>query len=329
MRRKWIWLSTAAVAAGVGGGALSLRYRVRAPAAPVRPSGAAVIASAEVTLTGKIRPQHLTPVAAAAGGIIDAFLADVGQDVYTGQVLARIGASGLESAREAAASAVEHGQDQVSRAEAVVAGARLEASRADADLARARMAFDRVEKNWARQQTLYAAGATPRLTYEKAEHEYEGAQQDLSIMDKAARAAAEQVQSAVAQWNSAKKALADRVRELDEAQANLQAAEVRSPVDGFVVARNGEAGKPVQEGGDLFQIATDLYALEATVEPEPAVLKHIRPGQQALVLVLDLQSAGIPGDVKEIQGGLVVVEFGSTTPAIKPGMQAAVRLKLE
>lgn len=324
-----MWLSMAAVAAGVGVGALTLRYRGRAPAPGARPGGAAVIVSSEVTLTGKIRPQHITPVAAAASGIIDAFLADVGQDVYTGQVLARIGASGLESARESAASAVEHGQDQVSRAEAGVASARLEASRAEADLARARMAFDRLEKTWARQQTLYAAGATPRLTYEKTQREYEGAQQDLGIMDKASRAAAEQAQSAVAQTAAAKKALADRIRELDEAQGNLQAAEVRAPVDGLVVARNGEAGKPVEEGGDLFQIATDLYALEVTVEPDPAVLKRIRPGQQALVLVLDLQSAGIPGDVKEIRGGVVVVEFGSAAPAIKPGMQAAVRLKLE
>jgi hypothetical protein len=101
-------------------------------------------------------------------------------------------------------------------------------------------------------------------------------------------------------------------------------------VDGLLVGRSGEVGKPAQEFGDnLFQIATDMYALEIALEPEPPVLKRLRPGQPALVLIPDLQSAGITGDVKEIKGAQVVVEFNSTIPAIRPGMVADVRLKLD
>ena len=59
------------------------------------------------------------------------------------------------------------------------------------------------------------------------------------------------------------------------------------------------------------------------------MLQRLRPGMQALVLILDLQSAAIPGDIKEIRGSQAIVEFGSPSPAIKPGMQADVRLKLE
>ena len=47
------------------------------------------------------------------------------------------------------------------------------------------------------------------------------------------------------------------------------------------------------------------------------------------MLVLDLQSAGMPGVVKEIKDDQVIVEFNSSMPAIKPGMRADVRLKLE
>jgi preprotein translocase subunit YajC len=49
----------------------------------------------------------------------------------------------------------------------------------------------------------------------------------------------------------------------------------------------------------------------------------------ALVLVLDLDSSGLPGTVKEIKDNQVIVEFASGIPAIKPGMVADVRLKFQ
>ena len=51
--------------------------------------------------------------------------------------------------------------------------------------------------------------------------------------------------------------------------------------------------------------------------------------QPALVLVLDLQNAAMPGVVREIKDNQAIVEFDSMLPAIKPGMLADVRFKLE
>jgi HlyD family secretion protein len=330
MRGKWALLSVAAVLAGLAGGVISLRYRRPAPALPVRAAGPAVLPANQVTLSGAIRPQHVVGVGAQVNGVIEAFLVDVGQDVYGGQVLARIGSQGLESAREAAASAVDHAQEQVSRAEAAVAGARLEQSRADAEAQRARFAMERAEAVHSRQQSLFTQGATPRLVYEKAQNEYDSARAEFAVMDKSARAAAERVQSTLREVASAQKILADENQRLEESQSAFEAADVHSPVDGLLVGRNGEIGKPAQEFGEnLFQIATDTYALEVALEPQPPVLKRLRPGQPALILVPDLQTPGIAGDVKEIKGTQVLVEFNSTIPAIRPGMLADVRLKLD
>ena len=330
MRGKWVLLAVVAVLAGVAGGALSLRYRRPAPAPLVRAAGAAVLLGNQVTLSGAIRPQHIAGVGAQINGVIEAFLVDVGQDVYQGQVLARIGSQGLESSREAAASAVDHAQEQVNRVEAAVAGARLEQSRADAEAQRARFAMERAETAFSRQQLLVSQGATPRLVYEKAQREYDAAKIEFEMMDKAARATAERVQSVLQEVASAQKILAGENQRLQESQAAFEAADVHSPVDGLLVGRNGEVGKSAQEFGDnLFQIATDMYALEVALEPEPPILKRIRPGQPALVLVPDLQSTGITGDVKEIKGTQVLVEFNSTIPAIRPGMVADVRLRLD
>jgi HlyD family secretion protein len=329
MRGKWLLISIAAVIAGAGLAALSLRHREAAPAA--RNSGAAVLPpQAEVTVSGKIRPQHVTHVGSTVEGNIDAFMADVGDEVFEGQVLARIGGAGLETTRQAAVNAVDQAQNQVARAEQAVNSARLEQSRADATAQRSRLELDRVQKVYARQQVLHAAGATPRLTYEKALADYEAALKEEQIMDKASRASADQVQDANNQLAAARKTLAQKQQELEDAEGDFQNAEVRAPASGLIVARKGEAGKPAQEAGeDMFQIATDLYALEVAIEPEPPVLKRLRPGSPALVLVLDLQSAGIPGAVKEIKGAEVIVEFNSSMPAIRPGMRADVRLKLE
>jgi multidrug resistance efflux pump len=329
VRTRWSLVLTAVLLAG---GVIALLVARRKPApGPARPAEAVQAeAPKELTLQGKIRPQHVIGVAENVPGFIEALLVEPGQDVYQGQVLARIGAQGLESAREAASAAVERAQEQVTRAESALNAARMEASRSEADAMRARMARERVEKVYSRQRTLNQEGATPRLTYEKAAADYEAAQKEASIMDAAARAGRDRVQSATEELSGARKIVAARSRDLEQAQQDLSAAEVHSPVDGYVVSRKGEVGKSADDlGSDFFQIATDLYALEVELEPRAQDLNRMIPGMLALVLVLDVQSGAMEGKVKEIKEGKVTVEFGSANPAIRPGMMADVRFRFQ
>jgi HlyD family secretion protein len=327
MSGKWLLISMAAVLAGAGAGALSLHWKDRTAAPIQKPAAALIPAASQVTLSGKLRPQHITTVKADVDGNIDAFLVNVGEDVFTDEVLARIGGSGLESQRDAAAAAVNTAEGVVTRAESTVSNARMEASRAEADQQRARGELDKMRAVYERQQTLNNAGATPKLTWEKAQRDFQIAQQQYDVMDKAARLSAGQLQSALNDLSAAQKDVLDRNQLLEAARNNMQSAEVRSPVDGTVVGRNGEVGGPA--GADLFDIATDMYALEVPLEPEPRVLQRLRPGQPALVLIPDLQSAGIEGQIREIKGNEVIVEFYSTLTAIRPGMPVDVRLKLD
>src|SRR5674476_224656 len=140
MRGKWIPVTVGFVLFALAVGTVVWRGR-RHPVPPPAAATAAAIAVArnEVTLQGKIRPRHITGVAASVPGFIEAFLVEPGQDVYQGQVLARIGAQGLESAREVAQAALDRAQEQVSQAEAAVTAARMELSRAEADAQRSRM----------------------------------------------------------------------------------------------------------------------------------------------------------------------------------------------
>jgi multidrug resistance efflux pump len=331
MRGKWIPVSVGFALFGLAVGTVVWRGR-RHPVAPPAAATAAAIAVAanEITLQGKIRPRHVTGVGAPVAGFIEAFLVEPGQDVYEGQVLARIGAQGLESAREVAQAALDGAQEQVSRTEAAVTAARLELSRAEADAERSRMVLERAERASTRQQTLFREGATPRLVYQKALEEYEAALKDSELIGATVRTGRERAQSGMDEVNTARKIVADKVRLLEEAQGNLSAAEVHSPVDGYVVSRKGEVGGSTGEPGEeLFQIATDLYAMEVALEPKAELLKRIVPGQPALVLVLDLENAAMAGVVREIKDNQAIVEFDSTLPAIKPGMRADVLFKLE
>ena len=186
MTAKWAWLAVAAVAIGVIAGALSLRHRQTAQAPPS--PAAAVSLAPSLTLNGKIRAAHVISVAAEVPGNIDAFAVDVGDEVTQGQELASVGGTVLESDREEAASSVEKSQARVEATDKEVAAAQLEASRANADSQRTRADLDRAQKTYDRQRTLLAAGATPRLTYEKAEHDYDSAREQFEAVDRAAAA---------------------------------------------------------------------------------------------------------------------------------------------
>jgi HlyD family secretion protein len=329
MRGKGLLITGVIVLAGIAVGALAWHRHSTAPPPPP-PQKAEAPLPGDITLSGKIRAQHVVAVGATVGGNIEAFLVEIGQEVAEGQVLARVSNQGLETGREVATIALDNAQSRVTKLEAQLTSARLEASRAQADASRARTDLDRAEKTYSRQRMLHGEGATPRQMYEKATREFETAKADSSSLDIASKQADERIQSLLEQLQSARKILDDKQKQLEDASGALAATEIHSPVDGIVVGRKGEVGKSAQEqGSDLFQIAIDTLALEVVVEPEPPVLARIKAGQPALVLISDFQSEGIPAKVKEVKDTLVMVEFTSPNPAIKPGLTAEVRIKLD
>ena len=327
MQAKWVVLAVAVVLIAAAGGALS-RLR-RAPVEP--PPAATPVPPAppkEVSLPGRIVAQHLTSVAPQVSGQIDAFMADVGQEVSEGQLLARISSVGMESARQAAAIAGENAQARVSKLESAIIAARLEASRAHADLSRARSDFEKTQRAYQRQRALNEAGATPRLAYEKSQKEFQVAESDLNSGEVLARQADERIAELNQELENSKKILDDKSRQLEEAQSGVQAAEVHSPVTGLVVARHGEVGKQQEQGSELFQIATDLSALAVEVEPEPPVMARLKPGQAAVIFVADVPE-GISGQLSDVEAGRVRLQFVSPSALVKPGMTAQVRIRLE
>ena len=311
--------------AGVAAGILIRQrhlYQAPPPAAvqqPPRP--------ARITLTGRVSAQHVVPVAAPLEGVIDQLLVQVGQEVVEGQLLARVKSGALEGSRDAALLDVQRGQDKVNSLEARMTSARLEASRTSAVAVSARSLADRAEREYQRQSRLNAEGATPRLVYERAERENERAQADWKAAQSVADEANRNVDRLANEIADGQKLLDQKNQALEQNKEQIAAGDVIAPVDGIVVALNGEPGGNVNPSmNNLVEIGVDVSLLEVDLEASPDVEKQVAPDTPATVQVLELGAEPIPATVKAVQPGKIIVTFLSPTPLMKPGLTAQVTI---
>ena len=282
----------------------------------------------EISLTGRIQATKVVNVPVPVDGIIDRMMADVGEDVFEGELLAHIKSGRLDALAQNAEADAAGAHTRVSDLESALISARLEASRSRAEATRAKAELELAAKAYQRQKMLLQEGATPRLTFEKAETEYNKLKADDESLNSLAQAAESRIESTTKDLDAARKLAGSKAQEMDEAKADLGAGEVHSPADGVVLARHGQPGEAVSRTvQDLFQIATNLTSLQVVVFPDARLLPKIKPGQPALIQVAEATNA-VPGVVSEIKAGQVIIGFTSPLPAIKPGLTAQVKLKL-
>lgn len=331
MRGKWALFGGIAILVAVAAGALTVWKRQMAPppaAAPVV-SAPVLPAGTELSLQGKIEAREVVGVQAPSDGTIAEYLVVVGEEVFEGQLIARIANLSLQSAQERAKEIADKAQERVNLLESQMLAARLDASRGQAEAARVQDEYARTERAARRQEMLNAQGATPRLTYEKATKEFATAKAEYESSVARAKASEARVVALTKEIEAAKKTLEDRNAELEEADSNLQATQMHAPVDGVVLERKGEAGADVKLGEDnVFRIGTDLGQLQVVLEPEPPVLAKLQAGMAAAVILAEFASEQLNAEISRIENGKVYVMFGSPDPAIKPGLSAQVRIKL-
>lgn len=331
MRGKWLLFSGIVILLAIAAGAISvLRKPAPVPKKPEPVAPVAVDVINEVTLIGKIRAAHIVPVGAPVDGTLDQWMVEVGQEVLEDQELGHIKNTGLESAQERAEQELDRARGKVSNIEGSMLQARLEAARTDSDMIRTKSEASRLEKIYSREQLLFREGATARLKFEKAEKDFKSAQEEANTASELSKAAGERVLKLERDLEVAKKALDERTAELEDAQEDLKSSVIVAPIDGLIIGLGVEPGGEVQRATrDLLQIAVDPALLEIVVEPEPPALARIKAGQPAMVMIPDVMSDGLQGQVKEVKDKQVVVEFTSPNPAVKHGMTGSVKIRFE
>jgi multidrug efflux pump subunit AcrA (membrane-fusion protein) len=327
MKGKRLLIAGVAILAAIAATALSVLLRPSIKTEAVKQQ--APLAVTEIVAPARLQAARVVAVGVPIQGRIQSFHVEMGDEVYEGQLLAQVRSATLEGAQEAAALELERAQTRINNIESTIAASRLEASRAIADASRVRADLEKASRFYTRQKMLLDEGATPRLTFEKAERDFRNLEVESKNLDELAKQAEERVDSLQRELDVAKKILQDRSDDAEGVKESVASGDIASPVGGIVVGRRGEPGEEVNPTvNDLFRIATDLSVLEAVAEPAPDEFARVKEGQQAFVAVAESPDELLPGVVKKTEQGRVIIEFKNPNPAIKPGLSAQVRIKL-
>lgn len=214
---------------------------------------------ARVPVSGSIVARQLVRVfAQVSGPELTQILAEPGDSVTKGQVLARLSTDTL-------AAQLEQARAEYQRAEAGIGQAQSTIDSAEASLRQAQAVLARVQR-------LREGGTAPQSALD-----------DAIAAEANARA---QAASAADGLAVAQAALAQAEAALRIAQMNLDRAEIVAPVDGVVVARDAELGTLAGAGGGepMFVLLAD-GAVEMSAEVIETALADLKIGDRAEISV--------------------------------------------
>lgn len=226
-----------------------------------------VIASGLVDAVEQVQVQPLVE-----GQPIDALLADVGDEVAEGQVLARLSTSSLEL--------------QLSQLAANRASAEAAIAQAEANVIQANANAAEAERQAARNAELVEAGSVPQAQADQTAAAAEAARAGANVAEQGVASARAQLELVDAQ--------------IANARLQLSRTEVKAPVAGLVVDRNAQVGAIASAAGEaMFTIVRD-NAMEMRADVAEQDLLRLAPGQVAHLSALE-GTAPIEGEVRLVE----------------------------
>jgi HlyD family secretion protein len=281
------------------------------------------IISAEAILY-PIRQANIVPKISAP---VQRFLAQRGDHVHEGQLLAVLEGKDLTAAAEESKKLYE--QAQAAYQSTTAATMPDDLIKAQTDVASARSALDAARRVYESRQTLLQQGALAQKMVEdakvalvQAQSQYETAQQHLNSLQTVGRA--EQVKAAQAQRDAAK-------AHYESLAAQASYAEIRSPINGIVSDRPVNIGEMASSSSALFSILDiSRVTARANVPVREAAAIHVgspvtisAPGAQTKGNVTVVSPAVDP-NTTTIQ---VWVEAANPREELKPGVPVQILIQ--
>lgn len=297
-RRTGTWLVAAALLAAAVAAAAWWWNREVAAARPRYDSVEAIRGSLTVTVTatGTVQPLNQVAVGSELSGTVTKVNVDVNDRVRPGQVLVELDTTRLAS--------------QVAGDEAAVSAAQAALRQAEAARAEATATLQRFEA-----VHRASAGQVP------AAAELDGAR---TALDRALAAEA-----------SAQAGIAQASAQLRANQTNLRKTQIRSPIDGIVLARSVDPGNAVAaslQAVTLFTLADDLSRMRLRVNVDEADVGQVREGQTAAFTVAAWPNRRYPATVTRVGYGpttkdnvvtyLADLSVDNRDLSLRPGMTA-------
>ncbi len=252
--------------------------------------------SVSVTATGTLQPTRSVAVGSELSGTVVSVQVDVNDRVRKGQVLVE-----LDRARLA---------DAVTAARAELDAARARRRQAEVVLKDAKATLSRLE-----QVAQLSAGQLPAAAeLDTARHAVERSQADL---------------------DAASAAVTQSGATLSTAETSLSKAQIRSPIDGIVLARNVEPGNAVAaslQAVTLFTLAEDLRSMKLSVNVDEADVGQVKQGQQVRFNVAAQPGRAYPATVSRVAYGSTTtdnvvtyttqIDVDNSDGSLRPGMTA-------
>jgi HlyD family secretion protein len=322
MRRAWPWLLLPLLVAGAAWGASRVAPLLRPSEQPVEPRNIPIGVSA----LGRLAPHgeviKIAPVSGADGGRVDRLLVQVGDWVQDGQVVAILDPYNRRQA------AVQQAESEVGVARAKLAQVRAGPKNEEVEARKALInrwgaEVRAAERDLGRSSILFKRAAGSRqelddqtLKYEQARDSLDQAKADLAALQ-AIRPA--DIKVAEAELVQAEAGLA-------LARADLEAAEVRSPIKGQVLRVHVWPGERVGDQG-IVEIG-DTENMHAVAEVYEQDVGRVELGQKAKIRIPTLE-ADLTGEV--VRKDLVVsrkVVFSNDPVADIDARVVEVRIRL-
>jgi HlyD family secretion protein len=258
-----------------------------------------------VRASGRIEGREMTVAAKTIQGRVKRLLADEGQTVMKGQLLAELDAAQIEAQVAAARATVANLDAQVRQAsldvgytakniDASIVAADATLSSAQAHVVRANAILANATAVYERTSTLFKAGATSKQELDLAETTLGTSRADVAAAEKdvtraeanltLAKASTDLIGLKRQQLRALEESRRSAAARLDEAQANIAERLIVAPANGTIVSRSVEVGDVVSPGSPIFQVV-DMAKLYVKVYiPEPDIPK-LRLGDPAEVSV--------------------------------------------
>lgn len=294
--------------------------------------------SSSVLATGAVQAQVGAEVRVGAriSGKVERLLANIGDPVTKGQVLAGVEKADLEATVAQREAELQLAQAKVSAVENLLP---KEIQQAELEMSRYQATRTLCEQEIARETRLFESAATSQQAVEEAE-------ESLAVVQAQLNSAEQAYELAKARYEEDRKqALAEVARArsaLDNAQVQLSYATVTAPIDGVIAMVSTEEGETVAAGmqAPTFVTIIDLERLQVDAYVDEVDIGKVEVGQRAVFTVDAFSATEFEGRVAAIYPKAVIqdnvvnydVVIDIETPyegRLRPEMTASVTIFLE
>ena len=307
-----------------------------------------------VTVTGALQPVKTIEVGSQLSGQLYRVYVDFNDTVRKDQPLAQLDprtfAAKVDEAKaalEMAIAFVDIEQSKLDRAKIDLENAKGGSSVLAAKLESAQAVKAAAQKTLQRKLSLQGVVATQQVEDAQTDFTTRRAQEReaeiaMSLNSFSVQGGQADVRRIEAELRQAKMAVPEKEAILSAAQADLDRAVIRSPIDGVIVGRFVNEGQTLAVGLDVkptFLVAHRLEDMEVRAQVDEADIGRISSGQRAYFAVDSYPGRRFEAEVRQIRKApqtqqnvvtyTVILTTSNLDGALLPGMTAVVKIVVE